>query len=166
LWQGNLNAELVIVGQDWGDTRYFLTNRGREAARNPTNEILVKLLRSIGIEIAAPGAGTSGGGRCFLTNAALRLKQGGLQAKVDPEWFGKPSSSGTSIIRSLTPASDFELSGFIRDSEVASKVRIISLSSGIVADMNTRRLHVANEGIRLTSGKIGVTTTDLRSMKQ
>lgn len=87
LWQGNLNADLVIVGQDWGDTRYFLTNRGREAARNPTNETLAKLLRSIGIEVVAPGAGTSGGGPCFFTNAVLCLKQGGLQAKVDLEWF-------------------------------------------------------------------------------
>jgi len=51
------------------------------------NEMLVKLLHSIGIEVAAPGAGTSGGGRCSFTNAVLGLKQGGLQAKVKPEWF-------------------------------------------------------------------------------
>ncbi|MEO8593833.1 MAG: hypothetical protein ABI759_10975 [Candidatus Solibacter sp.] len=28
LWQGNLNARLVIVGQDWGDTGYFTANKG------------------------------------------------------------------------------------------------------------------------------------------
>ena len=96
LWQGNLNAKLVVVGQDWGDTRYFFANRGREAARNPTNETLRKLLDSIGIEVAAPGAGTTGGARCFFTNAVLCLKQGGLQAKVDPEWF---TSCGNRFLR-------------------------------------------------------------------
>jgi hypothetical protein len=35
------------------------------------NEMLVKLLHSIGIEVAAPGAGTSGGGCCFFTNAIM-----------------------------------------------------------------------------------------------
>ena len=28
LWQGNLNADLVIVGQDSGDTRYFIRRGG------------------------------------------------------------------------------------------------------------------------------------------
>jgi DNA polymerase len=41
IWQGNLNADLMIVGRDWGDTRYFLDNRGREKPGNPTNEIPV-----------------------------------------------------------------------------------------------------------------------------
>jgi uracil-DNA glycosylase len=87
LWQGNLNTELVIVGQDWGDTRYFTDNDGREAPRNPTNETLRRLLGSIGIDIAGPTAADAGGGTVFLTNAILCLKEGGMQAKVRPEWF-------------------------------------------------------------------------------
>ena len=87
LWQGSLNAELMIVGQDWGDTRYFSSNRGCESARNPTNETLVKLLGSIGIHIGALHPDDSHTGRCFFTNAVLCLKQGGLQAKVKPERF-------------------------------------------------------------------------------
>ena len=65
LWQGSLNADLLIVGQDWGDTRYFLDNQGREKRGNPTNETLRRLLQSIGIEIPAPGATDAGGGPCF-----------------------------------------------------------------------------------------------------
>lgn len=87
LWQGNLNTELVIVGQDWGDTRYFLMSNGRGSAHNPTNETLAKLLRSIGIDITAPNSEDGRSGRCFFTNAVLCLKQGGLQAKVKPKWF-------------------------------------------------------------------------------
>ena len=86
-WQGNLNADLLIVGQDWGDTRYFTDNQGREKAQNTTNEVLQSLLWSIGIEIPAPGAGDVGGGPCFFSNAVLCLKQGGMQAKVDSDWF-------------------------------------------------------------------------------
>ncbi len=51
LWQGNLDAEIMIVGQDWGDVDYFTTNVGHEKVRNPTNETLIKLLVSIGITI-------------------------------------------------------------------------------------------------------------------
>ena len=37
LWQGNLRADLVIVGQDWGDTRYFIANAaGTRATTRPT----------------------------------------------------------------------------------------------------------------------------------
>lgn len=86
LWQSNLHAELVVVGQDWGDTRYFIANGGRDASRNPTNENLRVLLRSIGIEIPPPGSDDAGGS-IFLTNAILCLKDGGMQAKVQPEWF-------------------------------------------------------------------------------
>lgn len=30
LWQGNLDAKLMVVGQDWGGTDYFLKNQGRD----------------------------------------------------------------------------------------------------------------------------------------
>jgi len=96
LWQGNLRADLLVVGQDWGDTRYFTKNNGRESPRNPTNETLVKLLLSIGIEIAGPAPGDAGGGALFFTNAILCLKDGGLQAKVKPEWF---SNCGARFLR-------------------------------------------------------------------
>jgi uracil-DNA glycosylase len=85
--QGNLNADLVIVGQDWGDTRYFTGNSGREAERDPTNETLRRLLASIGMNVVAPIAADAGGGLVFMINAVLRLRDGGMQAKVRPEWF-------------------------------------------------------------------------------
>ena len=44
-------------------------------------------------------------------------------------------SSGTRIIRSPTPASDVDVMGLATASGDAPKVRTISLSSAIVADM-------------------------------
>ncbi len=85
-WQGNLNAALLLVGQDWGDTRYFLRYRGLEGPGNPTNNTLIKLLGSIGISIGQPSSG-EGQNRAFFTNAILCLKEGGLQGTVQRDWF-------------------------------------------------------------------------------
>ena len=92
LWQGNLDANLMIIGQDWGDEAYFLNNAGRESRKNPTNETLRRLLAGIGIEIEPPSLEGRSSGRLFLTNAILCLKTGGLQARVDPTWFANCGS--------------------------------------------------------------------------
>lgn len=86
-WQGNLDAELLIVGQDWGDTNYFIANGGHEARKNRTNETLRQLLSLAGFEVPPPSPSDSGGGSAFFTNAILCLKKGGLQAKVERSWF-------------------------------------------------------------------------------
>jgi hypothetical protein len=75
-WQGNLNAKLMIVGQDWGDDRYFCKNDGREAPANPTNETLRRLIRELGIEIDSP-CDLGRDGDLYFTNAILGLKQDG-----------------------------------------------------------------------------------------
>ena len=86
LWQHNLNADIVIVGQDWGDTRYFEKWSGRDQNDgNPTNENLRRLLRYIGVIIGKPREGQEQ--RVFLTNLILCLKTGGLQAPVAEDWF-------------------------------------------------------------------------------
>ncbi|HXN22856.1 MAG TPA: uracil-DNA glycosylase family protein [Candidatus Dormibacteraeota bacterium] len=76
-WHGNLNAELMVVGQDWGDTTAYIGHRGIEDPQNATNKVLVGLVRSVGLDMDA----------VFLTNAVLCLKEGGCQAPVNKEWF-------------------------------------------------------------------------------
>jgi DNA polymerase len=87
LWQGNLNAKLLVVGQDWGDARYFVDNAGRDTPSNRTNRTLRHLLSVAGVQIDSPSPHDSGAGSVFFTNAILCLKRGGMQAKVDPAWF-------------------------------------------------------------------------------
>ncbi len=85
IWQGNLNADILIVGQDWGDINYFTKWKGKDKpAKNPTNENLQGLLKSIGINIKTPGEKQDQ--IVFLTNLILCLKTGGLQAPVEDEW--------------------------------------------------------------------------------
>jgi uracil-DNA glycosylase family 4 len=76
-WHGNLNAELMVVGQDWGDTAAYIGHRGIEDPQNATNKVLVDLVRSVGLDMNA----------VFLTNAVLCLEEGGCQARVNKEWF-------------------------------------------------------------------------------
>jgi uracil-DNA glycosylase family 4 len=88
LWQGKLDSELMVVGQDWGDQEYFVKYRGRDLADNPTNQTLHELLTSIGLDIEKPTPQDSGGGKIFLTNAVLCLKrEGGMQGKTKSSWF-------------------------------------------------------------------------------
>jgi DNA polymerase len=85
LWQGNLDAAVMVVGQDWGDTRYLLRHAGREGPGNPTN------LRWWNCVARSVYGSRSRGHRSeqvgFFTNAILCLKADGLQAPVCAAWF-------------------------------------------------------------------------------
>ena len=85
-WQGNLDAALMVVGQDWGDTGYFVRHQGQEGPGNPTNLALVELVGLAGISIG-DAASSSGLNVVFFTNAILCLKEGGLSGEVQDSWF-------------------------------------------------------------------------------
>jgi uracil-DNA glycosylase len=86
VWQNRLDARVMVVGQDFSDVAYFEKWQGRDQRHNPTNDHLVALLRSVGIEVA-PFDESRGRSTAFFTNAILCLKEGGMQAKVRDEWF-------------------------------------------------------------------------------
>jgi uracil-DNA glycosylase len=85
-WQGNLDAKVMVVGQDWGDINCLRDNVGVEPSNNRTNVTLVALLDELGVKVDLPQA-SSGQNVVFFTNAILCLKEGGLQADVQAEWF-------------------------------------------------------------------------------
>jgi len=94
-WQGNLDAKLMVIGQDWGVKRIFVETKGLEPfsgnykiyRKNNTNETLRKLLTSVDIDIELP-EGKVTTGVIFLTNAILCFKPGeDLQSKVKLEWY-------------------------------------------------------------------------------
>lgn len=99
-WAGDLEADLMVVGQDWGDVDYFLETRGFDAANNPTNLALFALLKSIDRPISSPPILTAPyqavsrtSTRVFLTNALLWLKKGGMQAAVQHDLFTGDSAT-------------------------------------------------------------------------
>jgi uracil-DNA glycosylase len=80
-WQGNLDAEIMVVGQEWGGTYDYLSKCGRDTFTylDKTNLNLVDFFNSIlQRELPDPTVlqGTKESGHFFFTNAALCLKDG------------------------------------------------------------------------------------------
>ncbi len=92
---GDLDAQLLIVGQDWGGVKYYNDNKGLDKLDNPTMCNLEKLLNHIGIHVSVTTYANDGRG-VFLTNAVLCLKDGGLQAKIEPKWV---TNCGSNFLR-------------------------------------------------------------------
>jgi uracil-DNA glycosylase len=97
LWQGSLDAELMVVGQDWGDVGWFIRAEGRPTNTSTTNLTLIELLGSAGVKIDLP-RDTPPRGPLFFTNAVLCMKGGDAQAPVKQEWF---ENCGTRFLRPL-----------------------------------------------------------------
>jgi len=87
LWQGDLNAKIMVVGQDWGDIDTYKDWKGRDKDTNATNTNLIKLLSIIGYNIKSPETSNTKNNGLFFTNAVLCLKKGGMQAKVKREYY-------------------------------------------------------------------------------
>jgi DNA polymerase len=85
-WQGNLDAELMVVAQDWGDVGWFVREKGCPTNYSKANTTLVELVGEAGFSIGLPYQ-TSGKGTLFFTNAVLCMKQGNASARVPAEWF-------------------------------------------------------------------------------
>ena len=84
---GDFDADLMIIGQDWGGVRYYTDNHGLDNLQNSTMQTLERLLRGIGLDVSFAAYGTKPSGvRLFLTNAVLCLKEGSITAEVDDEW--------------------------------------------------------------------------------
>ncbi|MDR4225932.1 hypothetical protein FO507_00815 [Bacillus mojavensis] len=64
-WYGNLNAKVVVIGQDWGHVEAFIRNKGQVNPLNPTNNKLIEMLSLIGINPEDT----------YLTNAILCMKE-------------------------------------------------------------------------------------------
>ncbi len=76
-WQGNLDAELMVVAQDWGGTEYYIEHEGVEEDTNTTNKRICDLLASVGLHIALPQQ-PQPTRPAFFTNSVLCLRPGRL----------------------------------------------------------------------------------------
>jgi uracil-DNA glycosylase family 4 len=85
-WLGDLNAKVMVIGQEWGDWHAFIKQQGDNGAYSATNEFLRELLLSIGVDTKDSRDTTQVAG-VFLTNAVLCFKDEGCQGPVRDEWF-------------------------------------------------------------------------------
>ena len=93
-WNGDLDARILIVGQEWGDVDSFERQKGRDDPSG-TNRMLRELLAFAGFDIGPAPIKVPASG-VYLTNAALCLKSGGVQAPVKDEWV---KNCGVSFLR-------------------------------------------------------------------
>ncbi len=84
-WQGSLDAEVVVVGQDWGDLPYFLENQGLDSDSELTCVNLRALALEAGWDLGTPHAPAATS--LFFTNAVLGIrKESGKSGKPPTPW--------------------------------------------------------------------------------
>jgi DNA polymerase len=84
-WQGDLKADVVIVGQDWGDQAYFLKKQGIDSDNEQTCTNLREMAQSAGWDIGKPH--TPIPQRLFFTNAVLGIRQtDGKSGPITAAW--------------------------------------------------------------------------------
>lgn len=93
-WQGSLDAQMMVVGQDWGDINTLVKQEGVSNVDNSsTNRALIQLLHIAGVDINESTAKNKHAD-LFFTNAILCMKtEGGLAGKVRGSWFRNCVSS-------------------------------------------------------------------------
>ena len=84
-WQGDLDADIMVVGQDWGDVTSFKLQSGVDNDSR-TNRMIRELLAYVGIKVSAPPA-SSRESKVFVTNSVLCLKDGDCQSPVSRHWY-------------------------------------------------------------------------------
>jgi DNA polymerase len=82
LWHHDLNADLLVVGQDWGSEKYFEKYNGCDDPNNRSNRNLIELFQEIGIAIDKSPTKIADikepdNSKLFFTNAFLCLRPGG-----------------------------------------------------------------------------------------
>lgn len=97
-WHGDLNAEVVIVGQDFSNVSYFEANNGGDSATNQTNIRLTRFLKPLGYDLDPRARGDQS--RLFFTNAILCLKttEKVSQGRIQDEWL---EGCGQNFLRPL-----------------------------------------------------------------
>jgi uracil-DNA glycosylase len=85
-WQGSLDAELLVVAQDFADAATFVRLDGWPGDRVSTNLALTELLNEAGFP-AQPPRREKSDDVVFLTNAVLCMKQGPMSASVPRVYF-------------------------------------------------------------------------------
>jgi uracil-DNA glycosylase family 4 len=104
-WQGNLDASVVVVAQDFSDVAGFCKYRGWAGSDIKTNKFLVELLGCAGIVVEFPEYGRPDD-KLFFTNAVLCMKsgqQGGRQQSIPVICFDNCSSFLKTTIKIIAP---------------------------------------------------------------
>ena len=111
-WQGSLDAEILLVGQDWGNPwddsckdlmkKISNTDNGPIAdyigdSKNPTDLALIELFHSIGFDIRKPDR------RLFFTNFVLGYRTGKISGGFQRKWAEHDSAFFPRLVEIIEP---------------------------------------------------------------
>lgn len=83
-WQHNLDAEILVIGQDWGNVKYYTKNKGMDSDKEMTCKNIIKRFSEIGVDLGTPSCPKEA--PVFFTNSILCLKPEGKSSNVLVEW--------------------------------------------------------------------------------
>ena len=85
-WQGNLEVDMMLIGQDWGTVNFFIETKGGPQDDSQTNRNLRKLFSIIDIDVGYPN-NPNKYVPVFFTNVILGLKVGAMADSVKASWL-------------------------------------------------------------------------------
>ncbi len=85
-WHGNLKADILLIGQDFGDEDYYIKHHGKDNPKNETNLNLSSLFVELGIDIGSSDNPNTNS-KLYFTNAVLGVKKGGMATPIKKSWY-------------------------------------------------------------------------------
>jgi len=90
-WQNNLNATVLVVGQEFSDVGTYIKTEGKverypEKYEYPLNKNLNEFCSLIGLDVGHPYA-PNRTNPVFFTNAVMALKSGAMSANFKDSWL-------------------------------------------------------------------------------
>lgn len=103
-WCGNLDAEILLIGQDFGNKAYYTNNNGKDELGNETNLNLQILFKQIDINLYDINQDNKDL-KLYFTNAVLGAKlNGGMAGKIRKDWYSKTAITLTKpLIEIINP---------------------------------------------------------------
>ena len=90
-WQGNLDASVVVVGQEFSDVQTYIRTEGKverypDVYEYPSNKNLHEFCGLLGFNVGHPTAPNKSA-PFFFTNAVMGLKEGSMSANFHDRWL-------------------------------------------------------------------------------
>jgi DNA polymerase len=84
-WHGNLDARILLIGQDWSNEDEYIKGKGEEDYENNSNLNLKRLFKEIDINVSDRDDETSI--PLYFTNCVLGIKKGQMARKIKSSWY-------------------------------------------------------------------------------
>jgi uracil-DNA glycosylase len=100
-WHSNLDADIIIIGQDFGSIEYYKKNNGLDESDNETNLNLRNLCLNLNIDLGT--VENPNKASIYLTNAVLGAKSGSMSTAIKTKWYDCTKHLTKKLIEIISP---------------------------------------------------------------